>query len=280
MGLKHDVPMVIFHSPCMDGFTAAWAIWLKHPDWEFVPGVHGIAPPDVEGRTVYMVDFSYKRPVLKELLAKAAFITIIDHHASAEKDLDGLMNEFENVRTVFDMAHSGAALTWEVFHAGKPAPYFVRVVEDRDLWLFNLPDTRSLCNVIFSYDYSFPKWNEFSYDLEDPLARNGMLVQGDAIERKASKDTFELTKALKERMVIGGQEVWAVNLPYTFASDAGHLLSEGQPFAATYWKQPNGWYFGLRSKPDGLDVSEIAKQYGGGGHKNSAGFNIKSLTEL
>ena len=89
-----------------------------------------------------------------------------------------------------------------------------------------------------------------------------------------------MTKALKERMVIGGHEVWAVNLPYTFAADAGHLLSEGQPFAATYWKQPNGWYFGLRSKPDGLDVSEIAKQYGGGGHRHASGFNIKSLTEL
>jgi nanoRNase/pAp phosphatase (c-di-AMP/oligoRNAs hydrolase) len=32
--------------------------------------------------------------------------------------------------------------------------------------------------------------------------------------------------------------------------------------------------FSLRSTPEGMDVSEIAKQYGGGGHKHSAGFRI------
>ena len=32
----------------------------------------------------------------------------------------------------------------------------------------------------------------------------------------------------------------------------------------------------LRSTDDGLDVSEIAKQYGGGGHRNAAGFRMDS----
>lgn len=32
--------------------------------------------------------------------------------------------------------------------------------------------------------------------------------------------------------------------------------------------------------PDGVDVSEIAKQYGGGGHRNAAGFQIPYGHEL
>ena len=32
-----STPLVIYHSNCQDGFTAAWAIWKVHPDWEFYP---------------------------------------------------------------------------------------------------------------------------------------------------------------------------------------------------------------------------------------------------
>ena len=64
------------------------------------------------------------------------------------------------------------------------------------------------------------------------------------------------------------------NLPYTLTSDAGHLLANGEPFAACYWDTPTGRVFSLRSTDDGLDVSEIAKKYGGGGHRNASGFRV------
>ena len=38
--------------------------------------------------------------------------------------------------------------------------------------------------------------------------------------------------------------------------------------------------FSLRSTDDGLDVSEIAKQYGGGGHRNASGFTVGYDTAL
>jgi oligoribonuclease NrnB/cAMP/cGMP phosphodiesterase (DHH superfamily) len=75
-------------------------------------------------------------------------------------------------------------------------------------------------------------------------------------------------------MNIGGHNVPMANLPYTLTSDAGHLLAKGEPFAGCYWDTPKGRVFSLRSQDDGLDVSEIAKQYGGGGHKNASGFRL------
>ena len=75
-------------------------------------------------------------------------------------------------------------------------------------------------------------------------------------------------------MVIGGVEVWGASLPYTLTSDAGNLMSEGEPFAACYWDTPKGRVFSLRSKPEGVDVSAIAATYGGGGHKNASGFQV------
>lgn len=63
-------------------------------------------------------------------------------------------------------------------------------------------------------------------------------------------------------------------LPYTLSSDAGHMMAKGEPFAACYWDTPEGRCFSLRSAEDGMDVSEIAKDYGGGGHKHAAGFRV------
>lgn len=63
------------------------------------------------------------------------------------------------------------------------------------------------------------------------------------------------------------------NLPYTMSSDAGHLMTAGEPFAACYVDTPNGRTFSLRSTDEGVDVSAVAQSFGGGGHRNAAGFS-------
>ena len=80
--------------------------------------------------------------------------------------------------------------------------------------------------------------------------------------------------------LIGGHEVPVVNAPYQFGSDVCHLLLDyypDQPFAAYYcFDKNNNCKYGLRGRDsDYFDVSEVAKQYGGGGHKKAAGFEIK-----
>ena len=57
-----------------------------------------------------------------------------------------------------------------------------------------------------------------------------------------------------------------MNLPPTMASEAAGELATGHPFAACYWDGPLGRTFSLRSDSTGLDVSLIARRYGGGGH--------------
>jgi len=51
-----------------------------------------------------------------------------------------------------------------------------------------------------------------------------------------------------------------VNVPYLFASDAGNILSQGEPFAACYYDSSTARKFSLRSQKGGTDVSEIATQ--------------------
>lgn len=266
-----SVPLVLYHSPCQDGFTAAWAVWKKHPDWEFYPAKHGDPPPEVKDRDVYFVDFSYKRPVILDLARQAKQIWIYDHHKTAEADLVDLP---PNVFVQFDLDKSGARMAWEAFHPGEMIPIIVKRVEDRDLWKFQYSDTKKISSWLFAEEYDFNKWDFCANLLEQESTKKEAEAGGEAILKKASKDTTELLQN-KFRMIIGGYEVWAANLPYTFSSDAGHILAQDGLFGATFYLDGMYAYFSLRSTDNGIDVSEIAKQYGGGGHKHAAGFKIE-----
>lgn len=287
-------PLCIYHDKCADGFTSAWGVYKAlGNDVEFFGGVHQNPPPDVTGRDVIMVDFSYKRPVIDEMASVARSVLILDHHKTAEADLadftslpvfSSVREEWQRaklgdtsarkVNALFDMTRSGARITWEFFHPGKDVPNLVQYVSDRDLWQFKLPLSREVNAFIFAHDYEFKNWDYLDAMMRDHMGVQQVGAMGGAIEKKHHKDVAELTAAFKRRMVIGGHEVWCANIPYTLTSDAGHLMAKGEPFAACYWDTPEGRVFSLRSTDEGLDVSEIARQYGGGGHRNASGFRL------
>lgn len=286
-------PLVIYHSPCLDGFTAAWAMWLKYPDAEFVPGVYGQEPPDCTDRKVYLLDFSYKLPVMKKILEHANSVIVLDHHKTAQEDLTELFDGWDDDFTIggkFDMTKSGARLAWEWFHHDEIVPKLVLLVEDRDLGRLwseegpKYPETGPINAALFSYEYDFQRWNEFRAKCDDTTARFRLIAEGEAIDRKQQKDVKELVGKLRHWRNFRHYEpnsVLCANLPYTLASDAGNLLAQEVPFAAVYYQDGNGEFvFSLRSSAGGVDVSTIASRYGGGGHKNAAGFRIESLEEL
>lgn len=233
----------------------------------FHPGVYQESPPDVKGRNVIIVDFSYKRDVLIEMSEQADTLTIIDHHKTAQDDL---VNLPRNVFVHFDMAKSGAVLVWEYFHPGKEVPQLLLHIQDRDLWKFELPGTREIQACLFSYPYDFALWERWLVDGD----MDSMRQDGVAIDRKHFKDIREFIDAAQYRMILDGHNVPVLNCPYIWSSDAGHIMCEGESFAVCYWDTPKGRTFSLRSDKDGLDVSEIAKKYGGGGHQHAAGFTL------
>jgi len=274
-------PLCIYHGNCADGFGAAWAIRQAHLQnrlgsgsgrgyFDGMPEFFGAGyqnpPPDVTDRDVIMVDFSYKRPVLLDMAARASSILILDHHTTAEQDLVNLPG---NCQAVFDMQRSGARIAWDYFMDGQAPPPLILHIEDRDLWRFALPLTREIQANVFSHPYDFAVWDDLM--AADPRV---LAADGRAIERKHFKDIHELVHGMKRRINIAGHEVWAANLPYVFTSDAGHIMAEGEPFAACYWDTPEGRTYSLRSRDDGMDVSEIAKRYGGDGHRNASGFRL------
>jgi oligoribonuclease NrnB/cAMP/cGMP phosphodiesterase (DHH superfamily) len=258
-------PLCIYHSNCADGFGAAWVFHRRFADGiEFHPGIYQQPPPPVAGRSIFLVDFSYKSNIVKDILTTADSVTLIDHHKTALEDLNGVLGQEH-----CSLEKSGAILAWEFCYPGQEPPQLLLHIQDRDLWQFKLPQTREIQAAVFSYPYDFDVWDRL---MAMPLEE--LALQGEAIERKHFKDIEELLGVTQRRMVIGGHNVPVANLPYIFVSDAAHKMALDEAFAACYWDTPKGSTFGLRSTDEGIDVSNIAKLYGGGGHIHASGFTV------
>jgi hypothetical protein len=175
-------PLCIYHGNCADGFGAAWVVHRYFSgEVDFHAGVYQSPPPDMRGRKVIFVDFSYKREVMMELLTgdnRPESVLLLDHHKSAVEDLkaDGCyiidMGAYEGVNdwprflhnvamdtieggprvyTVFDMNKSGAGLAWDFFFPHEHRPCLIDRIEDRDLWRFRFPDTRPIPRTLPSW---------------------------------------------------------------------------------------------------------------------------------
>lgn len=262
---------VIYHANCVDGFTAAWCAWLKYGDVgvEYIPAQYGDPPPsNIEGQDVLIVDFSYPRDVLLRMRDDAtSFFRVFDHHKTAEADLKGL--DF----CVFDMERSGAGLTWDLLW-GNPRPLLVDYVEDRDLWRFKLNYSKEINACIGSYPYDFETWSILSTsDLDD------LITQGKAVLRAMDKHIATQLPLASLEYFAGYKDIPVLNCTYAISETIG-ALSEGHPFAVGWFQRANGQYvYSLRSRSD-FDVSEVAKKFGGGGHKNAAGFTVRHRERL
>jgi uncharacterized protein len=266
-------PLVLYHAACADGFCAAWVARRKMPDAECVPVQYGQPPPDVAGRDVYILDFCYKGHVLLEMAKSAAQVLILDHHKTAAADLDELHARFDGsippTRLVsrFDINKSGGRLAWEHFFKGEPAPWLVDYTEDRDLWRWKLPLSREVSAALSSYPHDFAVWDRLAEFLTPTL----LAGEGTGILRYQARQV-ESACAHAALTDVCGHKVLAVNAT-TLQSEIAGKLAEGRPFGACYFIRADGKkVWSLRSTPEGIDVSEVAKKYGGGGHKHAAGF--------
>ena len=265
-------PLVIYHANCLDGFGAAYAAYTslrqgEECPCEFFAGVHGQPPPDATGRDLYILDFSYRRPVMDDICRSARSVTVIDHHVSAEQDLAGLEMAHGNLRALFDMNKSGAVLAWEYFHKAPP-PALLLYIQDRDLWRFELEETNDVYAALMSRPFDFGVWEAL---FAQPDAVAALVEEGRHINRYR-RWVIDLHKEKAVTGLIAGYRVPVVNCYEEIASDLLGELAVGHPFAAGYQDQGTMRKWSLRSNDAGVDVSAIAVGFGGGGHRNAAGF--------
>jgi len=260
-----SVNCVIYHANCTDGFGAAYSAWkLLGNRTEYYACKHGTPPPDVKGKNVVILDFSFNNTTTKKMIEEANSLLVIDHHKSAMVELHDISN------THFDMTKSGAMLAWEWFHPGKEPPKFIRYIQDRDLWKWELDYSKEFSAAFDMVPFEFEEFEKFEDDsvFDDAVKRGSYIL---AYSKTVIKKVCE--KAVERRFK--GMKVMVVNSSH-WMSEIGSRLAPDCDFAMI-------WYYdhedrinkiSLRAFHDAVDVSEIAKGFGGGGHKKAAGFQI------
>lgn len=305
----------VYHGGCDDGFGAALAVRVRWgSDVAYVPGSYsGFEwPRELHDKRILFVDFSLKQAQMRDLVNGGLVgqmphsVVVLDHHKTAEAELfpwsiggkDGppvdlrgratgksalsridellAMNQMENIEPIvafFDMHKSGARMAWEFCNAAYDVPRLIEYVEDRDLWRFAIPETKAVSAALRTYPHDFDLWSSFIADT------SRLVTEGGAVLRGHEKNVGEFVKN-RYWTEIGGVSVPVVNVPYHYASDCAEAMLKAEPnapFCASWFRRADGRIqFSLRSRDDRMDVSEIAKKFGGGGHRNAAGFEMSA----
>lgn len=282
--------VVIYHANCVDGFASAWAFHtLKENDY---PGgvwyqamSYGQQFDQIwpRGKHVdcFIVDFSFDRKMLDVLARSFNKILVLDHHKTAAETLTTWEDKPKNLEIVFDMERSGCGITWDYFvgNERRVRPLFLNYIEDRDLWRFQLRESKEVNAFITFQDKTFNVYNLLNEFRLIDMARDGSLLMEQ--HQKFCEQMAEDARPLTISNGLG--ESWnglASNCTPQFSSEVGNLLANRSgTFGATYHSQKDGLVkWSIRSVGD-YDVAAIAKLFGGGGHRNAAGFVVKLAGE-
>lgn len=273
--------VIIYHADCRDGFGAAYAAWKKFGDnASYIPSKAGDEelPAGLTDKEIYIVDYSYKKETLQQLLDTNKSVVVIDHHQTAQETVKSFS------QNIFDNDHSGAVLAWQHFHPDTTVPPLLEYVEDHDLWRFALPENREFNVALGEYPMTFESWDNLIADLKNTDNLINFIAKGSLLAKFEDKLVARLMM-YKERVLFEGYEVWAINASRIYRSILGNQLAElnlaeeQEPIGIVYYHSNGGVNISLRSIGE-TDVAAIAEKYGGGGHKNAASIKVASFKEL
>ena len=292
-------PLIIYHANCTDGFGAAFSAWQAWgDDADYVPAHYGdcvISAGSMDigdknypltDRTVIILDYSIPVSEMCELMETANYVIWLDHHKTAFDAWCGpdylkpdrqsfrqnsyTRNSGETIPCTFylDNQKSGAQIAWEEF-VGIDVPMLIHHIADRDLWKFKISGTKAVIEGLRMEEESFRQWNSLlTIEGYERVSRNGEVLLR-ATQSRVSKATRGELHPVTLRDIKG----LALNAT-TDISEIGHAICEKSgTFSLTFFIKDGEAIISLRSQGV-VDVSAIAKYYGGGGHRNAAGFRM------
>ena len=280
--------LIIYHANCADGVAAAWCFSrVFRTAAEYIPATYQDDAPDCRGKTVYLVDFCYSTDVMWKILEVAEKVVVLDHHITAIRNLESIKNHPKLDMAWCDVNKSGCGIAWNYVSEmrGEPSTAMPRLlyhIQDRDLWIFDSGNTAALSSFLFTRPLTIGWIDNVVALCSDDETYYQTIDTGLLLVEQHMNIVRDLCK--NKRIVgLDSYLVALVNAPLQFASDVGNILAKEFEVAAIYYDTGTGRKFSLRSNadnPKAVDVSQIAAKFGGGGHKNAAGFFVSNKHPL
>lgn len=268
----------IFHHNDADGRCAAaiMSIYCRNHgyDYEFIEmdykdcvPIERIQPLDF----VAIVDFSFQPDVMAEVRKIATHVMWCDHHQTAK---DYGYDDVDGFRDFTDKGLAGCECTWKACFPNIPIPEFCVMLGDYDSWrLFNQPKCFQFYEGLKLLDTS-PGGGLWHGLIDGSASMNQIIEEGKAAIRYRDNYCSEIRHAFGYETEISGHKAIAMNA-YRFGSKQFGNDFHKYPVCLAYIH--DGKRFTVSLYSENVDVSAIAKQFGGGGHKGAAGFVCNEL---
>ena len=154
------------------------------------------------------------------------------------------------------------------------APVLLQHIQDHDLWQHKLAKTEAICKALY---LRLP----VHFSAFEKIKLHTLRQEGAVLLKQQQLNVSRLLNT-RHPVRLNGMEGFAVTAPAAFSSDLGHELAEKSgTFGLTYFYHGKRQCYecALRSIGE-FDVAALAKKFGGGGHKNAAGFRVNQVTFL
>jgi len=289
--------IVIYHIRDLDGHSSGAICKKKYPDailigfdygqdiWAKLNNVGG----NLAEHNVIMIDVSLKMPEMFDLAKNCKSLTWIDHHISAIREYEAVIGQAPtNFNAVLENGIAACEVGWKYLFPNEKMPTAIKLLGEYDTWRNTdmehwnnniLPfqfGMRLNCNspqtfpmTLLETKGQFPQANEKAVE---KVIETGKIIleyqrkQNEAACRSAFEFEFEGLRAI---CLNGG----GLN------SDAFKSVYNPEKHDIMMPFRFNGreWIFSMYSNKPDIDVSVIAKKWGGGGHKGAAGFQVDDL---
>jgi len=274
--------VVCYYHEDMDGIVSASIVKKVYPEAELIACQYGREFKQVKGKEcVIMVDFSAEEKDMREIIKNNDNFCWIDHHKSAFEKLQDIWND-GSIGGLRKMTKSGCELTWDWFFPEEELPLLVALVGDYDMWKFNFVDTKPVGEylplIIQTPDdavqyLDYKRMTGFSARGEVLLkAKDLRVAQAFAEGEECDMWCNPAQTAFMENCFVCNSNVDISNL-------GNYIAKQGYKIGIVWSVRDGKLIVNLRSIGD-VDVSQIAKNWGGGGHKNASGFTLNNLTYL
>ncbi len=272
----------IFHLADHDGRCSAAIVKRKFPDCKLIGMDYSLILPWDEiakDDEVYMVDFCLAPANRMVHLSKKCHLIWIDHHASSINDVAAVNLELDGLRVI---GKSGCELTWEFLFPNEDIPLAVHLIGRHDV--FDHDDTRAIDFFygLLQFDTNPSNdqlWNEL---MNDDNATTPILTSGAIIAQYQAKMDAEFATPhhfdakIGEHLVVvmnsgrcnsmGFDSVW---YPEKYDAMVAFVYTPGGKISVSIYT----------TKPE-VNVSTIAKSFGGGGHVQASGWIASSINEF
>jgi oligoribonuclease NrnB/cAMP/cGMP phosphodiesterase (DHH superfamily) len=303
-----------FYHDDLDGRAAAFCVhaWvgIKKFPADFIPMDYSKPFPFdtiVPGEQIWIVDYSIKPEEMDRLLAITEDVTWIDHHKTA---IERYADYPRHIKGIRQDGEAGCVLAWKYIHwwSGRgsfedfnppadrhlaPVPLAIELVGDRDIWAWRHGETtRKFYAASQAHDTKPDSefwWKCLDREL-DPKATEGnakakergenwwtlLLISGQSIEDYRKRFYADYREALAFPVTFEGHKALAMNV----ARVGSEAFGDDEVFQKYEILMPfcyDGRQFTVSLYSKAVDVSELAKARGGGGHKGAAGFQCAEL---